>query len=44
MTYFISENTLKKCFDQLCQYSKDMKPSNTVFMFLTLKHTGFSDF
>lgn len=43
MTYFISETTLKECFDQLCKYSKDMKPSNTVFMFLILKHIGFSD-
>ena len=37
MTYFISENTLKKCFDQLCQYSKDMKPSNTVFYVFDFK-------
>lgn len=43
MTYFISESTLRECFNQLCKYSKDIKPSNTVFMFLILKHIGFSD-
>ena len=43
MTYFVSETTLKECFDQLCKCSKDMKTSNTVFMFLILKHIGFSD-